>query len=116
MSRLQQLLSRTERHWKRVMQEPRLSAGGARRQLADCIQVGQSAFQGPLALLDRDELEPNGVSRSSLRQNRQVSLTDHGDLRIAANRRGISHQRDRQTITRNLERSRAPRFGWQRSE
>lgn len=73
------------------MQEPRLTANGSCRQLADGMQVGGAPLQHALALLDRYQLEAYLISGSALSEYREIGFADDGDFGVAANGGGVRH-------------------------
>src|SRR5512132_162836 len=61
------------------------------RELTDRVEIRCAAPERTLALFDRKQLEPQGLTGPALRQNREIGLTDNSYLWVPANRRRVGH-------------------------
>lgn len=83
--------SRSERLARRVAAAYRSTTLGSVREVADRLEIRCAAPERTLALFDRKQLEPQGLTGPALRQNREIGLTDNGYLWVPANCRRVGH-------------------------
>src|SRR5882762_10439960 len=73
-------------------------------------------YRGLQAASRRGELESDGLTGSTLRQDGKICFANDSDLGIAANRGCIRHQRNRKSVARDLDCAGAASFGGERAE